>query len=142
VPAAVTPAPGIPEPAQAGVVTKSSPRPVGDTVARFLDLLASKGQKVFDVIDQRAEARAVGLDLRETTLVIFGNPAAGTGVMEAAPLAALDLPLKILVWSDAEGVTQVSYTDPSVLAARYNLGTDLVAPLAGVHGLTDALVAG
>ncbi len=115
---------------------------MGDTVARFLDLLASKGQKVFDVIDQRAEARTVGLDLRETTLVIFGNPAAGTGVMEVAPLVALDLPLKILVWSDPEGVTQVSYTDPSVLAARYDLGDDVVAPLQGIHGLTDTLVAG
>ena len=74
------------------MVTKVSPRTVGDTVARLLDLLGSKSIKVFAVIDQRAEARAVGLDLRETTLVIFGNPAAGTGVMVAAPLSALDLP--------------------------------------------------
>ena len=66
-------------------VTKTSPRPVADTVARLLDLLGSKGVKVFAVIDQQAEARAVGLDLRETTLVIFGNPAAGTGVMAASP---------------------------------------------------------
>ncbi len=115
---------------------------MGDTVARFLDLLGSKGLKVFAVIDQRAEARAVGQDLRETTLVLFGNPAAGTGVMDAAPLAALDLPLKVLVWSDAAGATQVSYTDPSVLATRYGLGTDAVAPLEGIHALTDALVAG
>ena len=84
----------------AGVVTKASPRTVGDTVARLFDLLGSKGIKVFAVIDQQAEARAVGLDLRETTLVIFGNPAAGTGVMVAAPLAALDLPLKVLVWAE------------------------------------------
>jgi len=115
---------------------------VGDTVARFLELLGSKGLKVFAVVDQRAEARAVGLDLRETTLVLFGNPAAGTGVMEAAPLAALDLPLKVLVWSDGAGATQVSYTEPATLAARYGLGTDQVAPLQGIHGLTDALVAG
>ena len=79
----------------------------------------------------------VGLDLRETTLVVFGNPAVGTGVMDAAPLAALDLPLKVLVWSDGDGVTQVSYTDPAVLAARYGLGADVVAPLEGVHALTD-----
>ena len=115
---------------------------MGDTVARLLDLLAAKGQKVFVVIDQRAEARAVGLDLRETTLVVFGNPAVGTGVMDAVPLAALDLPLKVLVWSGGDGVTQVSYTDPAVLAARYGLGPDLMAPLEGVHALTDALVAG
>ena len=84
----------------AGVVTKVSPREAGETVARLLELLDSKGLKVFAVIDQQAEARAVGLDLRETTLVIFGNPAAGTGVMVASPLAALDLPLKVLVWAE------------------------------------------
>ena len=60
------------------------------------------------MIDQRAEARAVGLELRETTLVVFGNPTAGTAVMDAAPLVALDLPLKILVWADGDGVTRVS----------------------------------
>jgi uncharacterized protein (DUF302 family) len=115
---------------------------VSGTVGRLLDLLASKGQKVFIVIDQRAEARAVGLDLRETTLVVFGNPTAGTGVMDTAPLASLDLPLKILVWANGDGVTQVSYTDPAVIAARYGLSDDTVAPLQGIHGLTDALVTG
>ena len=97
--------------------------------------------KVFTVIDQRAEAQAVGLDLRETTLVVFGNPAAGTPVMDAAPLAALDLPLKVLVWAEADQGTQVSYVDPSVLAARYGLTPELAAAFAGIHALTDALVA-
>jgi len=115
---------------------------VSDTVGRLLELLASKGQKVFIVIDQRAEARAVGLDLRETTMVVFGNPAAGTGIMDAVPLAALDLPLKILVWADGDGVTQVSYTDPAVIAARFGLSDDVVTPLQGIHGLTDSLVTG
>lgn len=138
----MTPAPGAPEQAGAGAVTKTSPRTVSDTVARLLDLLASKGQKVFVVIDQRAEAQAVGLDMRETTLVVFGNPAVGTAVMEAAPLVALDLPLKILVWSDGDGITRVSYTDPATLGARDGLSTDLVAPLLSIHALSDALVAG
>lgn len=115
---------------------------MGDTVARLLELLGSKGQKVFTVIDQQAEARGVGLGLRETTLVIFGNPAAGTGVMDAVPLAALDLPLKILVWADTERGTLVSYTDPAVLASRYGLSAEQTAPLEGIHGLTDTLVAG
>jgi uncharacterized protein (DUF302 family) len=125
-----------------GVVTKQSTRSVVDTVARFVELLGSKGVKVFTVIDQRAEARAAGLDLRETTLVVFGNPAAGTPVMETAPLAALDLPLKVLVWADGERGTQVSYTDPSALVARYGLRPELGAALEGIHGLTDALVSG
>jgi uncharacterized protein (DUF302 family) len=125
----------------AGVVTKASPRTVGDTVARLLDLLGSKSIKVFAVIDQRAEARAVGLDLRETTLVIFGNPAAGTGVMVAAPLSALDLPLKVLVWAEPGQRTSVSYTAPAAIAARYGLSPDSEAVLEAVNGLTDALVA-
>jgi len=138
----VTATSGASDQARAGTVTKTSPRTVGDTVDRLLDLLASKGQKVFVVIDQRAEARAVGLELRETTLVVFGNPTAGTGVMDAAPLLALDLPLKILVWADGDGVTQVSYTDPAFIAARHDLSDDVVAPLHAIHGLTEALVAG
>ena len=85
----------------ADIVTKLSPRPVAATVARFTELLAGKGVKVFAVIDQAAAAREAGLDLRETVLVIFGSPAAGTPVMAAAPLSALDLPLKIVVWDDA-----------------------------------------
>jgi uncharacterized protein (DUF302 family) len=126
----------------AGAVTKTSPRSVADTVARLVDLLGSKGIKVFAVIDQQAEARTVGLELRETTLVIFGNPAAGTGVMVAAPLAALDLPLKILIWAEPGGDTFVSYTAPATLAARYGLSPDATPALEAVNGLTDALVAG
>jgi uncharacterized protein (DUF302 family) len=125
----------------AGVVTKVSPRAVGDTVARLLELLESKGIKVFTVIDQQAEARAVGLDLRATTLVIFGNPAAGTGVMVASPLAALDLPLKVLVWAEPGQGTLVSYTAPATLASRYGLRPESQAALEAVNGLTDALVA-
>ena len=83
---------------ESGAVTKHSPRSVVDTVARLRTLLESKGMTVFAVIDQRAAARQVGLDLRATTLVLFGNPRGGTPVMDAAPLAALDLPLRVLVW--------------------------------------------
>ena len=124
-----------------GAVTKLSPRTVADTVARLLELCELKRIKVFTVIDQRAEAEAVGLQLRETTLVLLGNPAAGTPVMNDAPLVALDLPLKVLVWADDGAGTRVSYTDPASLASRYGLNNDQVAPLAVIHGLTDALVA-
>ena len=122
-------------------MTKPSTLSVADTVTRLLELLGSKGIKVFAVIDQQAESRAVGLDLRETTLVVFGNPAAGTGVMAAAPLAALDLPLKVLVWADPERGTLVSYTDPAIVASRYGLSPEAEAPLQAIHALTDALVA-
>ena len=73
-------------------------------------------------------------------LVIFGSPAAGTPVMAAAPLSALDLPLKIVVWDDA-GQTKVSYTAPAAIGARYGLPGSLSANLAAINPLTDALVA-
>ena len=125
---------------ESGTVTKISPRSVADTVTRFTGLLSAKGVKLFAVIDQSAEARQAGLRLRDTTLVIFGNPAAGTPVMDAAPLAALDLPLKVLVWDDA-GQTKVTYYAPAALAARYRLSADLEGNLAAINPLTDALIA-
>ena len=131
---------GAADPGEAGIVTKLSPKSVAETVTRLTGILASKGMKVFAVIDQAAEARAAGLELRETTLVIFGNPAGGTPVMAAAPLAAMDLPLKVLIWDDA-GQTKVSYVATATLASRYDLSADLAARLAGVDPLTDALVA-
>jgi uncharacterized protein (DUF302 family) len=122
------------------IVTKLSPRSVPDTVARLTGILSDKGQKVFAVIDQSAAATAAGLTLRDTVLVIFGNPAAGTLVMQAAPLSAVDLPLKVLVWADGTQ-TKVSYVAPAVLGSRYGLTADLTAKLAGIDPLTDALVA-
>jgi uncharacterized protein (DUF302 family) len=122
------------------ITTKISPRSVTETVSRLTGILTAKGLKVFAVIDQSAEASAVGLELRETTLVMFGNPAAGTPVMVGAPLSALDLPLKVLIWADA-GQTKVTYYGPVALAARYDLSADLEAKLAAIDPLTDALVA-
>jgi uncharacterized protein (DUF302 family) len=121
------------------IITKSSPWSVTDTVSRLLGLLAEKGMKVFAVIDHSGEATAAGLDLRDTKLIVFGSPRAGTPVMVAAPLAALDLPLKVLVWADDQQ-TKVSYTAPSTLAARHALSDELSAKLAGIGPLTDALV--
>jgi uncharacterized protein (DUF302 family) len=121
------------------VVTRPSPRSVDDTVARLFALLAARGLEQFAVIDHSGEAEAHGLELRDTKVVIFGSPEAGTPVMAAAPLAALDLPLKVLVWADVDG-TKVSYTAPDALAARYDLRAELGARLAGIADLTSALV--
>src|SRR5215471_8248101 len=120
----------------AGIVTKLSPLPVAGTVAKLTGIISDKGVKLFAVIDQSAEARQVGLSLRDTTLVIFGSPAAGTPVMAASPLAALDLPLKVLIWADA-GRTMVSYYMPAALAAGHRLSADLASKLAGIDPLTD-----
>lgn len=123
------------------LTTKTSTRSVAETVAHLRSLAEGKGMKVFAVIDHSGEAERAGLDLRETKVVIFGSPQAGTPVMAAAPCAALDLPLKVLVWSD-DGQTKVTYTAPAALATRYDLNEELAARLAGIDGLTDALVGG
>ena len=125
---------------EADVVTKLSRQSVHDTAAKLTGMVAAKGMKLFAAIDQAAEARQAGLTLRETTLVIFGSPKAGTPVMAAAPLSALDLPLKVLIWADGDQ-TKVSYYAPAALAASHHLTADLAANLSGIDALTDALVA-
>ncbi len=122
-----------------GIVTKTASGSVADTVAALVRSVADHGMTVFATIDHSGEARRHGLELRDTAVVIFGSPAAGTPVMQASPLAALDLPLKVLVW-DGDGRTRISYTDPDVLAARYHLSDELAARLAGIGPLTDGLV--
>jgi len=126
--------------AQTDVVTKLSRGSVAATVAELTSMITAKGMRLFAVIDQAAEARQAGLELRETVLVIFGSPQAGTPVMAASPLAALDLPLKVLIWADGDQ-TKVSYYSPAALAASHHLTADLAASLAGINALTDALVA-
>jgi uncharacterized protein (DUF302 family) len=122
------------------ITTKASPRSVTETVSRLTGILSSKGMKVFSVIDQREQAHEAGLELRETTLVLFGNPAAGTVVMDAAPLAALDLPLKVLIWDDG-GQTKVSYYDPQLIMERHGVPARLAPNLGAINALTDALIA-
>ena len=121
------------------VMTKSSPYSVAETLARFNAVIAAKDMKVFAVINHSDTAHEVGLDLPETSVIIFGKPEAGTPVMKAAPLMALELPLKVLIWED-EGRTRVSYTTPGALAERYGLSVDLAHVLEGIESLTDAVI--
>ena len=100
-----------------GVVTKVRPWSVADTVTRLAAVVDARKMKMFAVTDHSGEATNEGLELRDTKLVIFGSPTAGTPVMVAAPLAALDLPLEVLVWADGS-TTKISYTAPRALAAR------------------------
>jgi uncharacterized protein (DUF302 family) len=120
------------------VIIKLSPHSVAETVDRFTALIADKGLKLFTVIDHSGEAHNAGLALPDTKVVIFGSPRAGTPVMASRPLAALDLPLKVLVWDD-HGQTKVSYTATSELTKRYSLSDELAANLAGIDALTDAM---
>lgn len=122
------------------LVVKQSPWSVEETVSRLEKVIARKGLKLFAVFDHSGEAEAHDLSLRDTKVVVFGSPEAGTPVMEAHPLAALDLPLKVLVWDD-EGTTRLTYTAPAELAARYDLDDALAARLAGIDAVTDAALA-
>jgi uncharacterized protein (DUF302 family) len=122
-----------------GVVTKLSPWSVDETVSRLSAVVAARGMKLFATVDHSGEAEAVGLELRNTKLVIFGSPQAGTAVMQAAPIAALDLPLKVLVWADGHE-TKLSYTAPEELAARYGLSPELADRLSGIHTVTDTVI--
>ena len=121
------------------MITKSSPRSVEETLTRLTELLVSQGIKLFALIDHSGEAKAAGLELRETKVVIFGSPLAGTPVMVAAPLAALDLPLRVLIWADGDQ-TRISYTGPKELAARYGLSDELAARLAALDTITDTVI--
>jgi uncharacterized protein (DUF302 family) len=120
------------------VVTRAAPGSVDEVVERLSKILDAKGLKRFAVIDHSGEAAAHGLELRDTKVVVFGSPEAGTPVMAAHPLAALDLPLKILVWADG-AETRIGYTAPPALAERYDLEDELSARLAGIEGIAKAL---
>jgi len=123
------------------VVTKSSPWSVADTVTRLLAVAAARQLKVFAVIDHSAEADNVGLHLRDTKLVIFGSPASATPVMAAAPIVALELPLRVVVWAADDYQTKLSYTAPGALARRFGLSAAHAAQLAGIDALTNAVIA-
>jgi uncharacterized protein (DUF302 family) len=122
-----------------GVITKPSPRSVDDTLLKLQDILRTKGVNLFAIVDHSGEAQRAGLQMPNTKLAIFGNPQAGTPLMLKAPLSALDLPLKILLWEDQEGHSFMSFNDPAYLASRYHLEEAQTAPLHAVVGLVDAL---
>lgn len=112
-------APGVKE--GAGLVTVDSSADVDATVERILADIEEAGLQLVTVVDHAAAAEKAGLQLRPTTLVIFGSPESGTPLMQSAQTAGIDLPQKLLVWRDADGVTHVTYNDPRYLAARHGI---------------------
>ena len=121
------------------VVTKVSPWSMADTVARLSAVVAARGMKVFAVIDHGDEAKRVGLALRDTKLFIVGSPSASTPVIVAVPVAALELPLRVIVWEDGHQ-TKVSYPSPTEVVRRYGLDDDLATALASIDAVTSAVV--
>ncbi|HEX4256961.1 MAG TPA: DUF302 domain-containing protein [Streptosporangiaceae bacterium] len=123
-----------------GIVTKFSPRSVLDTTTLLADLVLSRGLKLFAVIHQDAEARSAGLDLPETDLVIFGDPIRETPVIADCRFAALDVPLRVMIWAQS-GQTRISYYPPTAIAARHGLSTGQARRLNTIDALTDAVIA-
>jgi uncharacterized protein (DUF302 family) len=107
-----------------GLMTLQSTHDFKTTLGRLVTALEGKGVTIFARIDHAAGAASVGLALRSTTLVLFGNPAAGTPLMQAAQTAGIDLPLKALVWQDADGSVKLTYNDPSWIASRHAVGSE------------------
>lgn len=97
-----------------------------ETVATLYKAIASAGNTIFATIDQAAAAAGIGLTLRPTTLIVFGNPKGGTGLMATFPLVALELPLKLLIWEE-DGAVKVAYVPMSAIAERYGVtGMDML----------------
>jgi uncharacterized protein (DUF302 family) len=118
-----------------GIVRISSHHSVDETVEKLESILKSKGITLFAVIDHSGEAAKVGLNMPNTKLVIFGSPKGGTPLMLAAPSIAIDLPLKILVAQDAQGMVWVSYNSPGYLKERHDLPENLQANIAVIETL-------
>jgi uncharacterized protein (DUF302 family) len=118
-----------------GIIDIPGNHSVDATVEKLKGILQAKGVTLFALVDHSGEAAKVGLQMRPTKLLIFGSPKAGTPVMQAAPQSALDLPLKILIWEDAEGKVWLSYNSPAYLQERYGLSSELVQNIAVVETL-------
>jgi uncharacterized protein (DUF302 family) len=113
-----------------GLLQVASPYTVDETLRRLESVLAERGVRAFALIDHSGEAEKVGLKMRPTKLVIFGNPKGGTPLMVAAPTLAIDLPLKALVWEDDKGKVWVSYNSPEYLQQRHGVPEDLIKNIA------------
>ena len=120
-----------------GIRRISSQHSVSATLERLETLLKERGVMVFARIDFSGDAARAGLTLRPEQMLIFGNPKAGTPLMQSVPAAGLDLPLKALIWEDAEGRTQVAYNDPAYIIRRHGLDAALAANLAAVVPLIE-----
>lgn len=118
-----------------GIVDIPSKSTVDQIVERLKAILKEKGVTLFTLVDHSEEAAKVGMKMNPTKLLIVGNPKAGTPLMQAAPSAAIDLPLKILVWEDSQGKAWVSYNAADYLRERHSLPPELLENIAVVEAL-------
>jgi len=123
--------------ASKGIVDIPSNHTVEQSVERLKSILQAKGVTLFAVVDHGGEAEKVGMKLRPTKLLIFGNPEAGTTLMQSVPNSAIDLPLKILVWEDEQEKVWISYNGPEYLKERHGLRPELLQNIAVVETLAS-----
>jgi uncharacterized protein (DUF302 family) len=122
-----------------GLVTLPSAHDVATTVDRLAAALDARRVTIFARIDHAAGAADAGLPLRPTTLVIFGNPATGTPLMQAAQISGIDLPLKALVWQNVDGAAHLTYNDPAWIATRHGVGSDAEQTIQALSAAMAAL---
>jgi len=119
-----------------GLTTVHSNYGPQETIGRLEAAIKAKGMTIFARIDHAGAAAEVGMALRPTEVLLFGNPKGGTPLMQSAQTIGIDLPLKALVWQDAAGATWLSYNDPAWLAWRHGVGPEAQA---AIDGMTAAL---
>jgi uncharacterized protein (DUF302 family) len=124
-----------------GIISISSNHSVDQTVEKFKRVLQAKGVTLFALVDHSGEAEKVGMKMRPTRLLIFGSPKGGTPVMQAAPSIAIDLPLKMLIWEDAERRVWLSYNSPVYLQQRHGVPQNLLQNIAVVETFAAAAAA-
>lgn len=120
-----------------GIISRPSQHSVPETLDRLEAAVKSRGLTVFARVDHSGEAQKVGMKMRPTQLLIFGNPKAGTALMISSPSIAIDLPLKVLAWEDESGKVWLSYNSPAYMKQRHDLKDELVKNIAAIGGLVD-----
>jgi uncharacterized protein (DUF302 family) len=121
-----------------GFISKVDPVSFDETLARLEAMISEQGLTLFARVDHSAGAERIGLSMQPASVLMFGSPAAGTPLMVASPLLALEAPLKALVWQDRSGSVLVSDTDLVFLADRFELPHELRANIAGIGALIDS----
>ena len=123
-----------------GLIDIRSSHSVDETVEKLKGILQAKGIALFALVDHSGAAIKAGMKMRPTKLLIFGNPKAGTSVMLAAPSSAIDLPLKILIWEDAQGKVWVTYNSLAYLQERHNLPPEVLPNINVIEALAKKAV--
>jgi uncharacterized protein (DUF302 family) len=121
-----------------GLIHLSSSYSVAETAKRLEASLLAHGITIFCRVDHSGEAEKAGLYMPPTQLLIFGSPKGGTPLMLASPTIAIDLPLKALIWQDADGKVWLSYNSPEYLQQRHNVPPELIKNIAGPTPLLQA----